>query len=210
MTAATQQQLADATAEEVLAYAVQRFHPRLTLACSFQKEESVLLDELLRVPHGREARIVTIDTGVLFPETLETWRRFEEHFGIQVEVHDAHGPWNGADLCCGDAKVEALDRALADADAWVSGIRRSDETDARANARHIEHDGRRDLVKYNPLAKWSDQDVWRRIAERSLPYHPLHDRGYDSIGCMTCTQPGRGREGRWAESEQQECGIHVV
>lgn len=196
------------TAEEVLEQAVEEHGSRLVLLCSFQKTSSVLVDMLTRISDA--PRVATIDTGVLFPETLETWRRFEEHFGIQVEVHDAHGPWNGADLCCGDAKVEALDRALADADAWVSGIRRSDETDARANARHIEHDGRRDLVKYNPLAKWSDQDVWRRIAERSLPYHPLHDRGYDSIGCMTCTQPGRGREGRWAESEQQECGIHVV
>ena len=196
------------TAEEVLEQAVEQHGSGLVLLCSFQKTSSVLVDMLTRI--SDTPRVATIDTGVLFPETLETWRRFEQHFGIEVEVFDAHGPWNGEDLCCGDAKVSALDLALADADAWVSGIRRSDETDARANARHVEHDARRDLVKYNPLAKWTDQDVWRRIAERSLPYNPLHDRGYDSIGCMTCTQPGRGREGRWADSEQQECGIHVV
>ena len=196
------------TAEEVLEQAVEQHGSGLVLLCSFQKTSSVLVDMLTRITDT--PRVATIDTGVLFPETLQTWRRFEEHFGIKVEVHDAHGPWDGADNCCGDAKVTALDRALAGADAWVSGIRRSDETDARANARHVEHDERRDIVKYNPLAKWTDQDVWRRIAERSLPYNPLHDRGYDSIGCMTCTQPGRGREGRWADSEQQECGIHVV
>src|SRR5699024_3522945 len=90
---------------EILEQAVARHHPRLVLLCSFQKEESVLVDELVRI--APDARIITIDTGVLFPETLSTWRAFEERFGVDVEVEDATGPW-GAGACCGDAKVAAL------------------------------------------------------------------------------------------------------
>jgi phosphoadenosine phosphosulfate reductase len=195
------------TPEAVLEQAVQRHGSGLVLLCSFQKTSSVLVDMLVRI--SDTPRVATIDTGVLFPETMETWRRFEEHFGISVEVHDALGPWTTTN-CCGDAKVAALDRALEGAEAWVSGIRRDDESEARANAEPVERDERRGLLKYNPLAEWTDKDVWRRIAERSLPYNPLHDQGYDSIGCMPCTAPGRGREGRWAGSDKTECGLHVV
>jgi phosphoadenosine phosphosulfate reductase len=182
-------------------------HEKLVFLCSFQKEESVIVDELLRVaPH---ARVVTIDTGVLFPETLETWRAFEERFGVHVDVEDAHGPWTGPEACCGDAKVAALERALAGADAWVTGIRR-EQAATRANAEFVEWDEKRSMWKYNPLADWSERDVWNRIFERDLPYHPLHDRGYASIGCSVCTQPGSGRDGRWAGTDKIECGIHVA
>jgi phosphoadenosine phosphosulfate reductase len=182
-------------------------HEKLVFLCSFQKEESVIVDELLRVaPH---ARVVTIDTGVLFPETLETWRAFEERFGLHVDVEDAHGPWTGPEACCGDAKVAALERALSGADAWVTGIRR-EQAASRANAEFVEWDDKRSMWKYNPLADWSERDVWNRISERDLPYHPLHDRGYASIGCAVCTQPGSGREGRWAGTDKIECGIHVA
>jgi phosphoadenosine phosphosulfate reductase len=182
-------------------------HEKLVFLCSFQKEESVIVDELLRVaPH---ARVVTIDTGVLFPETLETWRAFEERFGLHVDVEDAHGPWTGPEACCGDAKVAALERALSGADAWVTGIRR-EQAASRANAEFVEWDDKRSMWKYNPLADWSERDVWNRISERDLPYHPLHDCGYASIGCAVCTQPGSGREGRWAGTDKIECGIHVA
>jgi len=196
------------TPEAVLERAVERHGSQLVLLCSFQKTSSVLVDMLKRLTDT--PRVATLDTGVLFPETLDTWRRFEEHFGIEIEVYDASGPWNGGDLCCGDAKVEALDRALENAQAWVSGIRRGDGSALRTAAQTVERDERRNLWKYNPLAHWTDRDVWRRITERSLPYNPLHDQGYDSIGCMPCTVPGQGRDGRWADSEKQECGIHVV
>jgi phosphoadenosine phosphosulfate reductase len=190
---------------ETLARAAQ--HERLVMLCSFQKEESVIVDELLQVaPH---ARVVTIDTGVLFPETLATWRAFEERFGVKVAVEDASGPWTGAESCCGDAKVAALERALQGADAWVTGIRR-EQAVTRANAEFVEWDAKRSMWKYNPLADWSERDVWNRISERDLPYHPLHDRGYASIGCAVCTQPGSGREGRWAGTDKIECGIHVA
>jgi phosphoadenosine phosphosulfate reductase len=182
-------------------------HENLVFLCSFQKEESVIVDELLRVaPH---ARVVTIDTGVLFPETLETWRAFEERFGVHVDVEDANGPWTGPEACCGDAKVAALERAMSGADAWVTGIRR-EQAATRANADFVEWDGKRSMWKYNPLADWTERDVWARISERDLPYHPLHDKGYASIGCAVCTQPGDGREGRWAGTDKLECGIHVA
>jgi len=186
--------------------AVAEHHPRLVLLCSFQKEESVLIDELVQV--APDARIVTIDTGVLFPETLKTWRAFEERFGVKIEVQDATGPWTGPENCCSVAKVAALDRALDGVDAWITGIRR-EQGPTRADVQPIEHDEKRGIVKFNPLYDWTEQDLWKRIHERDLPYNPLHDRGYASIGCAPCTLPGDGRAGRWAESDKTECGIHV-
>jgi phosphoadenosine phosphosulfate reductase len=199
--------LETASAQEVVAYAVERFHPRLTLACSFQKEESVLVHMLAEVT--RDARVFMIDTGVLFPETLDTWKRFEERFGVNIEVIDARSPdepWT-LQRCCGEAKVDALERALQDVDAWISGIRR-EQAPTRAGAAKLERDPKRDIWKVNPLADWSEKDLWRYIHKHDLPYHPLHDRGYSSIGCEPCTQPGEGRNGRWAGQDKTECGIH--
>ena len=185
-------------------------HERLVVLCSFQKEESVILDELrTAAPH---ARVVTIDTGVLFPETLETWKRFEDRFGLHIDVEDASNPsdpWTGPGHCCGADKVAALERALAGADAWITGIRR-EHGPTRAGTELVEVDARRGIAKYNPLALWTEQDLWRRIHERDLPYHPLHDQGYASIGCEPCTLPGSGREGRWAGTDKTECGLHVA
>jgi phosphoadenosine phosphosulfate reductase len=202
------QDLETASAQEVLAYAVEQFHPRLTTACSFQKEESVLVHMLMEITP--EARLFTIDTGVLFPETLATWKQFEERFGLKVEVLDAGSPgapWT-AQRCCGSAKVEALELALSDVDAWITGIRR-EQASTRAESPKLERDERRGIWKVNPLADWTEKDLWRYIHEHDLPYHPLHDQGYSSIGCAPCTQPGEGREGRWAGQDKTECGIHV-
>jgi phosphoadenosine phosphosulfate reductase len=197
-----------ASAQEVIAYAVDRFHPRLTLACSFQKEESVLVHMLTEVEPA--AHIFMIDTGVLFPETLQTWRAFEDRFGVKIEVVDARspdGPWT-PQHCCGQAKVDALERALADVDAWITGIRR-EQSPTRAEAPKLERDPKREIWKVNPLADWSEKDLWNYIFRHDLPYHPLHDRGYGSIGCAPCTQPGEGREGRWSGQDKTECGIHL-
>jgi phosphoadenosine phosphosulfate reductase len=195
------------SAEQVLAYAVERFHPRLKMACSFQKEESVLVHMLASIEP--DARVFMIDTGVLFEETLKTWKRFEDRFGVSIEVIDARRPDGLWDMnhCCGDAKVEALERALDDVDAWVTGIRR-EQAPTRAEAGKLEYDDRREIWKVNPLADWSEKDLWRYIFEHDLPYHPLHDQGYASIGCEPCTRPGAGREGRWAGLDKTECGIH--
>ena len=192
--------------ETTLEEAVGRHGDRLVTLCSFQKEESILLDALLAIDPG--TRVVTIDTGVLFPETLETWRQFEERYGVKIEVEDATGPWTGPDNCCSGAKVAALERALNGAEGWVTGIRR-EQSPTRADAQYVEFDEGRGLWKYNPLADWTEKDLWRRIHERDLPYNPLHDRGYASIGCAPCTLPGSGREGRWAGQEKTECGLHV-
>jgi phosphoadenosine phosphosulfate reductase len=186
---------------------------KAVLLCSFQKEESVLVDELLRLDQGtgRNVRVVTIDTGVLFEETLQTWRAFEERFGVSIEVVDASSPgepWSGPEHCCSAAKVAALEHALEGANAWITGIRR-EQGPTRASAQPIERDQQRGLWKYNPLAHWTDKDLWRRIHERGLPYNPLHDQGYESIGCAPCTKPGAGRDGRWAGTDKTECGLHV-
>ena len=184
-------------------------HERPVMLCSFQKEESVILDELLTIaPH---VRVVTIDTGVLFEETLQTWRSFEERFGVRIEVEEAFGtpPWAGPEHCCGSQKVAALDRALAGADAWITGLRR-EQGPGRAETECVEADSKRGgISKYSPLAHWTERDLWNRIHERSLPYHPLHDRGYESIGCAPCTNPGSGPRGRWAGTDKTECGLHL-
>lgn len=188
-------------------------HQRTVLLCSFQKEESVILDELVRLsaagPGLGAVSVVTIDTGVLFPETLATWKRFEERFGVSVGVEEAYGSWTGPQQCCGDEKVAALQRALDGADAWITGLRR-EQGETRAATELAEADSRRGIAKYNPLAHWTEKDLWARIVERDLPYHPLHDQGYASIGCACCTVPGDGRDGRWWGTEKTECGLHVA
>lgn len=198
------------SAQDVLAFAVDRFD-RLTLACSFQKEESVLFHMLSQLRDGREGvRAFAIDTGVLFGETLTTWKQFEQRFALPIDVFDASSPgqpWT-VDNCCSAAKVAALEQALTDVDAWITGIRR-EQAATRAASSKIELDERRQIVKLNPLADWSEKDVWRYIFEHDLPYNPLHDEGYASIGCAPCTLPGSGRDGRWAGTEKTECGIHV-
>ena len=104
--------------------------------------------------------------------------------------------------------IPALEQALSDVDAWITGIRR-EQAPTRANAQHVERDEKRGIWKFNPLVEWTDKDVWSYISKHDLPYNPLHDRGYDSIGCTPCTLPGAGREGRWAGTDKVECGIHV-
>jgi phosphoadenosine phosphosulfate reductase len=205
---ATVPDLERASAQDVLAYGVERFHPRLTMACSFQKEESVLFHLLSQITP--DFRAFTIDTGVLFPETLATWKQFEDRFGVKLEVLDATSPgepWT-AQRCCSEAKVEALELGLSDVDAWITGIRR-EQGPTRAQAPKLERDERRGIWKLNPLADWTEKDLWRYIFEHDLPYHPLHDQGYASIGCAPCTQPGAGRDGRWTGQDKTECGIHV-
>jgi phosphoadenosine phosphosulfate reductase len=205
------------TAPELLGFVLERFHPRLTLACSFQKEESVLLDMLLeREP---SARVFALDTHVLFPETYALWRQVEQRYKTSIEVYEGpslgrqaavHGEalWSrNPNLCCALRKVEPLARALADVDCWITGIRR-DQSETRAHAPKLGWDERHEVWKANPLADWTDEDVWAYVRERDLPVNELHGRGYASIGCTHCTTPGTGREGRWAGVEKTECGLH--
>jgi phosphoadenosine phosphosulfate reductase len=209
--------LEELDARGVLAYMVDRFHPQLVVACSFQKEASVILDLLMQIEP--RARVFTLDTHVLFPETYATWRRVEERYGIEIEVHQGpslgrqaatHGDrlWErDPDACCNLRKVRPLEQALAGAEAWVSGVRR-EQSPARASTPKLGWDSRHGLWKANPLADWNEAEVWRYIVDHDVPYNPLHDRGYASIGCTHCTRPGDGREGRWAGSGKTECGLH--
>jgi phosphoadenosine phosphosulfate reductase len=199
------------SAQEVLAHVVGEYHPRLYVACSFQKEASVILDILLAIEPS--ARVFTLDTGVLFPETYETWRRIEDRYGIEIDVYRGEwidGLWQrDPDACCGMRKVEPLERALSEVDAWITGLRR-DQSPSRAGTPKLSEDtGHPGKLKCAPLADWSEKDVWRYIAEHDVPYHPLHDRGYASIGCTHCTSPGGGRDGRWAGTDKIECGLHL-
>ena len=199
-----------ASLDDTVLEAGERHGDRLVMLCSFQKEESLLVDAVVRL--APQTRIVTIDTGVLFPETLRAWKAFEDRFGVRIDVEDASrpsNPWTGPSDCCGGAKVDALERALIGADGWITGIRR-EQSPTRAQAQLVERDETRDMWKYNPLADWTERDLWAAIFERDLPYHQLHDQGYASIGCACCTEPGSGRDGRWAGSDKLECGIHVT
>jgi phosphoadenosine phosphosulfate reductase len=200
------------TAEQVLALVLDELPGRVALACSFQKEESVLLDMLFALEPN--ARVFAIDTHHLFPETYELWRRVEERYGTQLEVFEGRpvedGLWETKpELYLSIAKVEPLTRALLDLDCWITGIRR-DQSPTRADAPKLGWDAAHELWKANPLADWSGDDCWAYIRERGLPYNPLHDQGYDSIGDTHSTQPGSGREGRWAGTGRLECGIHTV
>ena len=198
------------SAQEVLAHVVDEYHPRLYVACSFQKEASVILDLLLAIEP--QARVFTLDTGVLFPETYETWRRIEARYGIEIDVYRGEwidGLWQrDPDACCGMRKVEPLEQALSEVDAWITGLRR-DQAPSRAATPKLGWDATHGKWKAAPLADWTDKDVWRYIAEHDVPYNPLHDRGFTSIGCTHCTVAGAGRAGRWAGTDKIECGLHL-
>jgi phosphoadenosine phosphosulfate reductase len=206
------------SAGAVIDVALEHLHPAIALACSFQKEESVLLDMLLeREPR---ARVFALDTHVLFAETYGLWRELERRYGIQIEVYEGpslgrqaatHGEalWaRNPDLCCSIRKLAPLAEALSGLDGWITGVRR-DQAPSRAGTPKLGWDERHELWKASPLADWSDDDVWAYVREREIPVNPLHERGYASIGCTHCTAPGAGREGRWAGTGKTECGLHA-
>ena len=199
------------SAEQIIAFLLEQFPDRVALACSFQKEETVLLDMLFELEPN--ARVFAIDTQHLFPETYELWRAVESRYDTKIETFAGDpvedGLWeSNPDLYLAIAKIEPLNRALLDLDAWITGIRR-DQSPLRADAPKLGWDEKHELWKANPLADWSDDDCWAYIRERDLPYNKLHDQGYESIGDTHSTQPGKGREGRWAGTERTECGLHT-
>jgi phosphoadenosine phosphosulfate reductase len=207
------------TPEEILSFLFERLPGRVALACSFQKEETVLLDMLFALEP--KARVFAIDTHHLFPETYAYWRDVEKRYGTTIEVFAGPSPddlalvhgerlWEQKpDLYLAIAKVAPLVRALAGLDAWVTGIRR-DQSPTRADAPKLGWDEQHELWKASPLADWTDEMCWEYIRARELPYNPLHDQGYDSIGDSHSTKPGAGRSGRWVGIDKVECGIHTV
>jgi phosphoadenosine phosphosulfate reductase len=205
--------------QEILAWVLERFPGKVALACSFQKEETILLDMLFELEP--KARVFAVDTHYLFPETYAYWREVEKRYGTTIEVFEGpsaeelteiHGErlWErNSDLYLAVAKVAPLVKALGGLDAWITGIRR-DQSPTRAEAPKLGWDEQHELWKANPLADWTDALCWDYIRERGLPYNVLHDQGYDSIGDVHSTLPGVGRSGRWAGTGKVECGIHTV
>jgi phosphoadenosine phosphosulfate reductase len=214
--------LAGRSPHEILERAVERF-PRITFATGFGVEGCVLIDVIAR--NALPIDLFTLDTGLLFPETIALWRRLEERYEVTIRaarpkrtVSDQAAEfgdrlWERApDLCCGMRKVAPLKSALASFDAWVSSIRR-DQTRERSTASVVQWDDKFELVKVSPLAHWSSADVWGYVRSNDVPFNPLHERGYPSIGCIPCTSAvfaGEDpRAGRWRGLERKECGIHT-
>lgn len=209
--------------EEILRWGMETFAPDIALATSFGLQSIVLAHLIAQIePH---ATVFYLDTDLLFPQTYalrdELAARLglnftRVHAGLSLEAQAAeHGPelWaRKPDLCCFLRKVQPLRRFLATQRAWITGVRR-DQTPARANAGLVEWDSANGLVKLNPLAAWSSEQVWAYIHDHELPFNRLHMEGYPSIGCMPCTRavaPGEdARAGRWAGQDKTECGIHL-
>ena len=212
-----------ASAVEILRWASQEV-PRLTFATGFGAEGCVLIDLIAR--EQLPIDLFSLDTGVLFPETYELWRRLEDKYGVEIRAVRptqtipaqalAHGPalWEReSDRCCDLRKVVPLRHELSKFDGWITAIRR-DQTPQRANARVVEHDAKFGLVKVNPLVTWTHDAVWAHLYAHDVPYNVLHDRGYPSIGCEPCTAPVAAgedpRSGRWKGQAKKECGLHVA
>ncbi len=200
-----------ASAGEIVAWAVDRFHPQMCLTASMT--DAVLIDVATEVEPSIE--VVFIDTGYHFPETLQTLERVRRRYGLNLRILTV--PLTPVPLwqsdptnCCAGAKVAQLERALVGKLAWMSGVRRQD-SQTRRDASIVSRD-RRGLVKVNPLANWTDLDVAGYIADHDVPVNPLLDKGYPSIGCWPCTRPVRPgedvRAGRWSGLEKTECGLH--
>jgi phosphoadenosine phosphosulfate reductase len=209
-------------AEEVLKWATSQYGLDIVLASSFGAEDVVLIDLLHK--SAPATPIFYLDTNKHFVETYQTRDRLAERYGvdfIQVlplitleEQAEQYGDelWKAdPNLCCNIRKVEPLTRVLGQFKAWITGIRR-DQAPTRANSKKIEWDAKFNLVKFNPLADWTSEDVWNYIRANDVPYNPLHDQNYPSVGCDVCTRqvlPGEDpRAGRWAGFQKTECGLH--
>jgi phosphoadenosine phosphosulfate reductase len=209
--------------QQTLRWALDRFYPTIAFACSFGAEDMVLLDMISKMTP--RMRVFYIDTGLLFKETYELIEKAAEKYGIkperyapeltlerQRELYGENLYQRNPDLCCQIRKVEPLKKALAGLEAWVTGIRR-EQSPTRASAAVVERDRKFGLVKVNPLVHWTFKDVWKYITENHVPYNPLHDRNYPSIGCTLCTTPvapGEDpRAGRWRGRDKKECGLHL-
>lgn len=221
--------LENKTAEEILVWVNKTFDGKFALASSFGAEDVVLTDMLLKI--NPNFKIFTLDTGRLPAETYEVWERIEDKYGIKIKAYfpesksveemiNKHGPnlfYRSVDLrklCCHVRKIEPLNRALKDLEAWVCGLRK-EQSITRQDIKKVEIDDMHNgIIKVNPLADWTEKQVWDYIRENDIPYNKLHDQNYPSIGCAPCTRaikPGEDvRAGRWwwELPESKECGLH--
>ncbi|MCB0194243.1 MAG: phosphoadenylyl-sulfate reductase [Anaerolineae bacterium] len=210
--------------DDFLEWSLCTFGDKVTQVTSFGPSGMVILDHLARLSPG--IRIITIDTHFLFDETYALMEQVQQRYPIQLDIRGSHltpdsqaktyGPalWESApDHCCHLRKVVPLGDALHELDAWITGLRR-DQSPTRANMPLVTWDKKYDLVKLNPLASWNRGQVWSYILKHKIPYNPLHDQGFASIGCTHCTHPTSNitdeRSGRWKGRTKTECGIHLA
>jgi phosphoadenosine phosphosulfate reductase len=223
--AAANAKLAGESPREILRWAVETFSPRLTMATAFGPEGCAILHMLAEI--GTPVRVFNLDTGYQFAETLALRDTIAERYGIEVELIQPEatvpeyeamhgGPLyvKNPDQCCFDRKILPLHRAIVGYDAWISSIR-ADQSSQRAKASIVGWDAKFGLVKVNPLLGWSQRDVWAFVVANKVPYNPLHDQGYPSIGCFPCTRAVAAgetdeRAGRWAGQAKTECGLHSL
>jgi phosphoadenosine phosphosulfate reductase len=209
--------------QAVLQWGLSEFGKSLAIAASFGAEDVVLIDQASKL--GADFRVFTLDTDFLFQETYALMDRIEERYGVRVEhtlseltpaqqaAHYGDALWaSQPDQCCQLRKVEPLKKKLAGLSAWVTGVRR-DQAPTRAQTRKLEWDTKFGLVKLNPIADWTWSQVWEYIRANNVPYNPLHDQNYPSIGCTHCTRPVKPgedlRAGRWSGFHKIECGLHL-
>jgi len=217
--------LETASPQEIIAWAVEAYAPKLTMATAFGPEGCVILHMLAEI--DPTTYVFNLDTGYQFKETLELRDQIEKRYGIAVDYKSADttveqyealhgGPLykTNSDQCCFDRKVKVLREAVVGWHAWMSGIRRDQGTGDRAGIPIVGWDKKFNLVKISPLANWTKKDVWKLITQHNIPYNPLHDQGYTSIGCWPCTRAvmfGEDeRAGRWSGSAKKECGLHTT
>jgi phosphoadenosine phosphosulfate reductase len=217
-------QLETATPEEIIAWARDRFGSKLTMATAFGAEGCVILSMIAKV--APETYVFNADTGYQFQETYDLRDKIAERYGLEVDLAQPDlsvpeyealhkGPLYKTNdkQCCFDRKITVLRRAIVGMHAWMSGIRR-DQSPDRAQAAIVGWDKKFNLVKISPLANWTKKDVWKRITDEDVPYNPLHDRGYPSIGCWPCTRAVEAgedeRAGRWSGKAKTECGLHSL
>ena len=217
--------LETATPGEIIRFAVERYFPKLTMATAFGPEGCAILHLLAEIEP--RTHVFNLDTGYQFEQTLRLRDRIAERYGIEVELRRAattveqYEAQNGGPVyktnpnqCCFDRKVKVLQEAVVGMQAWMSGIRRDQSTPDRARAAIVGWDKKFGLVKVSPLANWTKKDVWNLIVKHDIPYNPLHDQGYTSIGCWPCTRAvmfGEDeRAGRWSGQAKTECGLHTA
>ena len=217
-------ELETASPQEILRWAAERFAPRFTMATAFGPEGMTIIHMLAEI--APDTPIFNLDTGYQFPETLELRERIKQRYGIEVEMKkpdltvEAYEQLHGGPVykkdphrCCLDRKISLLRDAAQGMHAWASGIRR-DQSPDRARAPIVGWDKRFEIVKVSPLATWTKKEVWAMIVDNDIPYNPLHDQGYTSVGCRPCTRSvmfGEDeRAGRWSGFAKTECGLHTL
>lgn len=216
------------TSEQIIQFSFEEFGGRLTFASSLGEEDQVITDMIAKL--APDIKVFTLDTGRLFPETYELLAKTQKKYPLKFKVYYPdtravedmvqkqginlfYESVENRKMCCGIRKVEPLQRALTDVDAWICGLRRSQSV-TRHNLEAFEWDEGNQKIKINPLAQWSRDDVLKYIKENNVDVNPLHEKGFVSIGCSSCTRaikPGEDiRAGRWwwETPQQKECGLH--